>query len=163
MNYEYFTGCKYAEEGKKRYRDLVKQYHTDNGATDDSIIKEINAEFTEWWKVYKSRHKSAETGEEYTKETTETAADFIEILSKLAGLDGVDLEICGTWLWIRGNTYPVKDILKEAGCRFAKSKKCWFWTAEEFKKNRHTAQSMNLIRLKYGSEKVENERRFMIG
>ena len=159
---KYFNNCKYAEEGKQLYRDLVKRYHTDNGAKDDTIIKEINAEFAEWWKTYKNRHKTAD-GQEYTKETAETAEDFIEILNKLSGLDGLDLEICGSWLWIRGNTYPVKDILKEAGCRFASSKKCWFWTAEQFTKKRMKTQSMADIRLKYGSEKVETEKRVMIG
>lgn len=150
-----FTNCKYAEEGKALYKELLKKYHPDNGGS-TVTMQEINSEFTEWWKTHKSRHCSA-TGEEYIKETQERAEDFIEILDKLAALDGLDLEICGTWLWIRGNTLLNREALKEFGCRYATSKKAWFWTSESFTKKRMKTQSMSAIRAKYGSEKIINE------
>ena len=158
---KYFAGCKTAEEGKARYKELLKKHHPDNGG-DTATMQEINEEFRIWWETHKNRHQT-ETGETYTKETTESADAFIDILDRLAGLRGLDIEICGSWLWIRGNTYLNKDALKEFGCRFAASKKCWFWTADQFKKKRMRTQSMSAIRQKYGSEKVKTEEKVYIG
>ena len=31
------------------------------------------------------------------------------------------------WIWIIGDTKPIKEELKQAGCYFAPKKKCWFW------------------------------------
>ena len=65
--YKYFSTCRTAEEGKSLYRKLVKQYHTDNGG-DEETIKQINIEFSEWWKHYKDIHFNTETGTTYHSE-----------------------------------------------------------------------------------------------
>lgn len=152
--FKWFRDCKYAEQGKNLYRDLVKKFHTDNGNADDSTIKEINAEFSEWWKLYKNKHFSEETQEEYTEDTEETAEDFIEIIRNLSSLTGILVEQVGSWLWITGNTYPVKDQLKEFGCRWSTGKKMWYWTKEKYHKV-SSKQSMKKIRNKYGSKDIK--------
>lgn len=49
-------------------------------------------------------------------------AEFAEILAVLMGLKGLEIEICGNWLWIGGETKENKDALKGAGCRWASKK-----------------------------------------
>lgn len=152
--YTYFKDCRTAEEGKRLYHQLVKRYHTDNGG-DTETIQRINAEFTEWWKSHKNIHYSEEKHSEYTKETSETAEDFIEIIRKLSALSGVTIEICGSWIWIGGNTYPYREQLHEFNCYWSKKKHLWYWAGEDFKKsNRRTGKDMTYIRSVYGSEVV---------
>lgn len=121
--WKWFKGCKTAEEGKQLYRELVRKFHPDNGGTGDEI-KEINNEFRLWWDRYKDIHTNS-AGETYRakESTTETAEEFIDIIRNLSGLSGIDVELCGSWLWISGNTYPVKDQLLSFGCRWSKGKK----------------------------------------
>lgn len=153
--YTWFKDCRTAEQGKKLYHDLVKRFHTDNGATDEETIKRINAEFSEWWKTHKNLHYSEEKHSEYTKETSETAEEFIEIIRKLSALSGVVVEICGSWLWISGNTYPYRDQLHSFNCYWSKQKHMWYWAGDDFQRsNRRTGKSMAYIRSTYGSEKV---------
>ena len=154
--YKYFNTCRTAEEGKSLYRKLVKQYHTDNGG-DEEIIKQINIEFSEWWKHYKDIHFNTDTGETYhsEKETEETAEDFIEIIKNLSTLIGIEVEQCGSWLWITGNTYPVKDQLTQFGCRYSKSKKSWYYAKDLSNYKPKHGKSMQAIRLQYGSKHLK--------
>lgn len=154
--YKYFKTCKTAEEGKTLYRKLAKQYHPDNTNGDDSIIKQINAEFSEWWTHHKDIHFDSETGETYhsEKETQETAEDFIEIIRNLSTLTGIEVEQCGSWLWITGNTYPVRNELSSFGCKYSKSKKSWYWSKDLSNYKPKHGQTMNAIRAKYGSSHI---------
>lgn len=160
--WKWFRDCKTAEQGKARYRELVRKYHPDNGGTGEEL-KEISVEFKSWFARHKDIHTNSE-GKTYTseKETTETAEDFMEIINSLSTLPGIDVEICGTWLWISGNTYPVKEQLASFGCRWSRSKKKWYWTTEEFAKARYKTPSMAHIRMMYGSQKVKLNRQMCI-
>lgn len=152
--YKWFSECKTAEQGKQKYRELVKQYHPDNGGTGEEL-KEISAEFSTWWDHYKNIHTNAD-GKTYTseKETTETAEQFMDIIRNLSNLPNIEIEICGSWLWITGNTYPVRTQLSEFGCRWSRGKKKWYWTQDDFTKARYKKPSMEQIRQRYGSQMV---------
>ena len=63
------------------------------------------------------------------------------------------VELCGCWLWISGDTKPVKEELKAAGCRWSSSKKMWYWRHQE--DGAHWSRgkkTMSQIRMKYGSQ-----------
>ncbi|MDE1315479.1 hypothetical protein MEG05_15585 [Vibrio aestuarianus] len=55
-----------------------------------------------------------------------TNYDFAEalqtVISELAKLDGLNLEVCGNWIWISGETKKHKDSIKELGCYFSRKK-----------------------------------------
>ena len=151
---KWFRNCKTAEEGKELYRKLAKQYHPDNGGSGEEL-KDIISEFKMWYSIHKDIHTN-EKGETYKaeKETTETAEDFIEIITNLSSLSGIDVELCGTWLWISGNTYQYKTQLASFGCKWSSSKKKWYWTKTPFVKHRCKTTKMEDIRFRYGSQKV---------
>ena len=152
--WKWFKGCKYAEQGKELYRNLVKNYHTDNGTQDDTIIKEINSEFTEWWKSHKHLHFSTEKQTEYTQDTQETAEEFIDIIRNLSTLSGIKVEQCGSWLWIGGNTYPVREQLLSFGCKYSHGKKMWYWASGLDNHKYRGTKTMKQIRNMYGSKSV---------
>lgn len=158
MTFKWFKDCKTAEQGKDLYRKLAKQYHPDNGGTGEEL-KEIISEFKVWFNAHKDIHTD-KNGNTYTskKATTETPEDFIEIVNNLSAIPNIEVELCGSWIWITGNTFPYKDQLKGFGCRWSVQKKRWYWTQDPYRKIKSHA-SMDYIRSVYGSEKVELNRR----
>ncbi|MFQ7785336.1 MAG: hypothetical protein ACLRHO_04850 [Ruminococcus sp.] len=40
-------------------------------------------------------------------------AEFINIINVLTSLSDIEAEICGTWIWVSGNTKAHKEMLKE--------------------------------------------------
>lgn len=159
---KWFAGCKTAEDAKTRYHELVKMYHPDNGGS-GLEIKEIISEFKEVWKRVKDIHFSHEKKEYYhaEQETTETAEEFIDIIEKLSRFEGVVIELCGSWLWLSGNTYTYKEELKELGCRWSRGKRKWYYTHDEWKPSFYH-KSMNEIRQTYGSKIVRTKKQFCL-
>ena len=146
---KYFNNCHDLDELKREYRKLAFQYHPDRGG-DLETMKAINNAYEEAQKRLKEAHNAA--ADEY-HQTAETAAEFIEIIDRLIKLQGLTLELVGSWLWIGGNTRENKEELKAAGCRWSSSKKMWYWRHQE--DGAHWSRgkkSMGEIRAKYGSQ-----------
>lgn len=152
----YFDGCKTLDDLKKRYRQLAKQYHPDLGG-DGEIMKVINSQYERLFDAFqKSGSHTAGTAAEQGKEATkETAREFIDIISKLLTIPEIDIEICGSWIWISGNTYPQKSKLKDAGCKWSSKKTMWYWHSGAYRKVSKRSVSMQEIREIYGSKTVK--------
>lgn len=145
----YFTNVNTLDELKKQYRRLAMQHHPDRGG-DLETMKAINAEHDALFEALKKQHNAA--ADEY-HQTTETAEEFREIIAELLKLEGLEVELCGSWLWIGGNTREHREKLKAIGCRWSNNKKLWYWRhPEDGHKWRHGNRTMNEIRSKYGSQ-----------
>lgn len=146
---KYFTNINTLDELKKAYRRLAMQHHPDRGG-DPEIMKAINNEHDELFERLKKQHNAS--ADEY-HQTTETPEEFRIIIEALLKLDGLTVELCGSWLWIGGETRQHKDSLKAIGCRWSNNKKLWYWHhAEEGHRFRKTNSTMSDIRTKYGSQ-----------
>lgn len=132
--------CKDLDELKREYRRLTKIYHPDLGGDAESM-KQLNLEFERMFAKLGGEENSAEA-----------AAAYESVMESLLNLDGIVIEVCGSWLWISGSTYQHRDALKAAGCRWASNKKLWYWRSPESTTSSHKAVSMEKIREKYGSE-----------
>ena len=132
--------CKTLDELKKEYRRLTKVYHPDCGGSTEQM-KQLNLEFEKMYAKLSNETNSAEA-----------ASAYEAVMESLLNLDGIVVEVCGSWLWISGNTYQHRDELKKAGCRWASNKKLWYWRSPESTSTSHKAVSMDRIREKYGSE-----------
>jgi len=71
---------------------------------------------------------------------------------------GMEIEICGAWVWVSGNTKPHKDRLKEAGFKWASKKACWYFRPEDYKGQSRKSWSMNDIRNKYSANLLKINR-----
>lgn len=142
------------EELKKQYRNLAMKHHPDIGGS-ESDMKEINAEYDNLFERLKNIHQTAE-GKTYTakESTTESPEEFREIVEKLICLDGITIELCGSWLWVTGNTIKHKETLKELKFRWSKSKLAWYYHREEYSKFSKKKFSLDEIRSLYGSETI---------
>ena len=120
---KYFTNCTTLDELKKEYRRLAMLHHPDRGG-DTRTMQDINNEYHEAHERLKNHHN---THADSNHQTTEAPEEFINIINALIRFPGIIVELCGSWLWISGDTLPVKDELKAAGCRWSKNKKMWYW------------------------------------
>jgi curved DNA-binding protein CbpA len=144
---------------KAAYRELIKEYHPDRNPNGLEFTKTINLAY-ETLKVaiekgYLGNFK-AQTGDSVILKEME------EAIKKLQKCKGLEIEICGTWLWIGGNTKYWSKFLKEQvgsnGKRlfsYAPNKKMWYWKPEWYHKRGKKQWDMNEIRVSFGSKKFE--------
>lgn len=146
---QFFKNVNSLDELKKEYRRLVMLHHPDHGG-DTATMQAINAEHDALFDALKAKHNAEHDADH---QTTETPEEFREIIEALLRMDGVEVELCGSWLWIGGNTRAHKDDLKAAGCRWSSSKKLWYWRHAEDAHRWHRGRStIGEIRTKYGSQ-----------
>lgn len=149
----YFTNCKTLDELKKAYKAAALANHPDLGGSTEEMQR-INAAYEARFEELKRQQNTAAAADTTgkTHATSETAADFIRIIETLLKLDGLEVELCGRWLWIGGETRKHKEALKAAGCRWSSTKKLWSWHFAEDGARWHRGRySMEQIRGKYGS------------
>ena len=150
---KYFVNCQNLDELKKAYKAAALKNHPDMGGN-TATMQAINAEYSARFEVLKrsQNEQAAEDTTGKTHATTESAGDFIAIIDHLLKMDGLEIELCGRWLWIGGETMKHKEALKAAGCRWSSTKKLWSWHfAEEGMKWHKDTKTMAQIRSKYGS------------
>ena len=146
---KYFSNCKNLEELKKEYRRLAFQNHPDRGG-DVETMKTINAEYEQMVKKIEAGDPEQAKGE--------TPESFINIINALVKMVGVEIEICGSWVWVSGNTYANREELSKAGCKYSKNKKMWYWFEDCGSHTKCRGRySMEQIRNKYGSTKVNSK------
>ena len=164
---KYFKDLNSMEAVKKQYRKLAMKYHPDRGG-DEEVFKQINNEYEqamEQAKINETRKAKTKKEEDFIKSQYTNSKNFRSIIDKLIVLEGIEIEITGTWLWLRGNTYKYKEYLKsEFNAQWSKSKKCWFISPnKDFKKTRgYKGKSMSSIRSTYGSTKIKSEATILI-
>lgn len=146
-------------ELKQLYRAFALQFHPDRGGDEDAM-KAINNEFTALFEVlkYKQNTEAKQQHEQGNwrgfSTTSETPQEFIEIVGKLSAIEGIVIELCGSWIWISGETKGHREELKAAGCRWSPNKAQWYWRHEEdfCRKHRRSELDMDEIRDLYGSQ-----------
>jgi hypothetical protein len=149
---QYFNQCTTIEEVKALYKQLAKQHHPDRGG-DTATMQAINEEYDMACIVILRENDSSQ--DEFEKEM-KVSDEYRKVIEKIINLPGIVIELVGQWIWVTGNTYPVKDQLKEAGLFFASKKAAWYFRSDEYK-GRGTNKNLDEIKAKYGSEKVEKE------
>ena len=164
----YFRNVNDLQELRKQYKELLKIHHPDNGGS-VSDMQEINAEYDRLFKLLKNKHESKQTKTDGTKTdfnsnywNYEEDKAIREMLQKIIHFTNITIEICGSWIWISGNTYQYKTELKEIGFKWASQKKQWYWHSESFRKKGKKTLSMDDIRSYYGSTEVKPEERLRL-
>ena len=146
---KYFKNIKTLEEFRKEYKRLVKENHPDNGGSVEAI-KTINVEYEQLFKVLKN-NDTTENKKKYNMEEDEMLRNVINNIINL----NIDIEICGSWIWVSGNTYGCKTELKQNGFRWASKKKMWYWHNPEEVTRNYGKTTMEDIRTKYGSQVIK--------
>lgn len=147
---KYFVNCTTLDALKHEYRRLCKIYHPDLGG-DTATMAAINDEYDEVFR----RIQSGRTTTTETHEAEEAPEASRAVISRLIILAGINIEICGSWVWVTGNTYPNREALKAAGLRYSKCKAAWYWKPECSRSKARRNYSMDEIRQLHGSERIQ--------
>jgi curved DNA-binding protein CbpA len=164
----YFSDCTTIEQIKKRYRELAQKFHPDKADGNTETMKQINLQY-EQFKNKKFTGINHETKKQY-EQTFDPFDGYREIIDKIINLAGIQIELCGTWLWVTGVKKDDKGkqaILKELNFKFSGKKIAWYWHAGEYHKKSKKNMTLDDIRNTYGSSTVnkqdkEQEQRQMI-
>lgn len=147
------------------YKRLLIKYHPDNNKNDTTgMMQEINAEYDLLFQQLKDTYEHSDNYKKQTdrqKQAYDWEKDkqlraIIVALSKFAGLE---IELCGTWVYVRGATYPYRKELKVLGMNYNRQKKCWIIHFDDYYKYHKKSVSMSHIRDKYGSVIIQTDAR----
>lgn len=154
---KWFNNPQTLEELKKQYKRLAMEHHPDRGGTTEDM-QQINAEYERLFARLKDTHQTKD-GEFYTSRTatTETADEFMDVIDRLIHMDGVVIEVCGSWLWLTGNTKAYKEEIKALSFRWSSNKSAWYFHRDGYKKRSRHSLTLDEIRGYYGSEIVNSD------
>lgn len=148
----YFKKPKDVNDLKQQFRRLCLKHHPDKGGNAEDFKTMMN-EYEKLLRqtVYKQFEKKRADFE------MEMDAQMRDVLDKIIYLSGVTIEIIGNWLWVSGNTYEVRDILKENGFIFAGKKKAWYWKGYKYHKRSRQQFSLDDLRDMFENAEVETK------
>lgn len=157
---KYFNNVNTLDELRKEYRRLSMIHHPDKGG-DPEVMKEVNNEYEKLFDSLKAAHNARAAADETgrTRPIYETAEQFRDVINKIINIPDIIIELCGSWIWVSGNTQACKDILKSAGMFWASKKKMWYWRCKEDASHGRGSKDMSYIRNKYGSERITSDGR----
>jgi len=145
------------EELKKQYKQLALKFHPDSPSGDTEAMKEINSLYDKLFEKLKNIRANSK-GEKYEKQTAETPEMFKDIISKIINLEGIHIEIIGTFIWLTGNTRQYKDIFKDLGFKWHNGKTAWYLAPEDYRKRGKNIYTLEEIRSMFGYQDIENEK-----
>ena len=151
----YFADCLTLDDLRAAYRTLALQHHPDRGGN-TKTMQAINAAYTEATeRILKGEVSAGSRTEGSARYQTDLNEKLRAKLEELLAVPGIEVEICGLWFWLSGDTKPVKEQLKALGCRWAPKKKQWFYPGVPSRNRKE--QEMQDIRDAHGSVKVRRD------
>ena len=126
---------------KLAWRLACSKYHPDKGGS-TAMMQAVNAAYDA---LLAADHI------EPTESTSDYGEELNAAINAILGLSGLNVEICGSWVWVSGDTRTHKDALKTAGYHWAPKKAMWHFRPAGFRSFGRGRASMDEIRNKYGS------------
>lgn len=148
----YFENITTLDQLRKAYHRLAFEHHPDRGG-DTYHMQVINAQYERLSKTL--IYSSDEFSEDRKVYERHLSQELRRIIEKVIRLDGVIIELIGSWLWISGNTFAIRETLKTEGFKFSPPKSAWYWHEGEFIKRSKTLQSMEELREYWGHQNVQ--------
>ena len=152
----YFKDCQTVAEIKTLYRTLARKYHPDLGG-DVATMQIINSQYDNALKNCHGQKTVGDDQKEYTYNyNPEVEGKLKEAINALLSLDmqGVEIWLIGTWIWVEGETKPYKEQLKSLGCRWHSKRGCWYIAGQSsgYRKGRND-KGLNDLARDYGASK----------
>jgi len=140
------------------------KHHDDDQEKWTDLFKQMYAEYENYLKVFIPQANQAEKNKG-SKQTYnfDAESEIGKAIEKMMHFAGLTLEICGSWIWISGNTYKWKSELKAMNCKWQHTKGLWYFAGYEWKPRRAKIMDMDHIRTRYGSYTLEAEELNAIG
>ena len=116
----------------------------------------MSAEYTTAYNRFKNVHRDQAADQtEKTEYREYTAEEFADIINKVIHLDGIEIDIVGTWVWLSGNTYPHRETIKAAGFFFSSKHKKWYYNGNTKKSRKHSRLTYEQVKDIHGCKTVK--------
>ncbi len=139
-----------ALKAKAAYRQACAKYHPDRNPAGLEMMKAVN----QAWDALRDCEPFG-----LDEAVSDHGEQLDAILNSIIDLEGVEIEICGCWIWLSGDTRQHKEALKAAGFWWANQKKQWYWKPADSKRSKGRGMDMEEIRSRHGSERVTAQKR----
>jgi len=136
---------------KRAYRVACSKFHPDKNPAGTEMMKMVNLA----WAAIQDYVQGSILSEDGF-EAGEYGDELNAALNAIIGL-GLDIEICGSWIWVSGDTRPHRETLKGAGFKWAPKKMMWNFRPAGWKSRSKGSYSMDDIREKHGSVSVKQK------
>ena len=152
---QYFSSCSSLDEAKQLYKKLVFQLHPDTSGRDSQ------AEF----QAMQNQFEQFRPGTEKFKGEFEKwdAEEYSHIIQQLMIIPNIVIEVCGSWIWLAGDTKPVKEQIKAVDIGetmkrgFSKKKQKWYFSPTGYRKRGKKELSFEQIKDHYGYKKQDSQ------
>lgn len=126
---------------KKEYKKLAYKYHPDKGGSVE-MMQKLNGEYD-----YLSKNLNKETGKKYDM-YSDALNMYKEVIDRLIKIDDITIEFVGDWLWVSGNTKPIRKELKEMKFFWNKTRELWQKKPQGYERVRFTPSKLSTDDLK---------------
>lgn len=150
---DYFKDCATLDEAKRVYYKLAMELHPDRGG-DTADFQELLNQFHN----FKPKSEKFKGEEEQWK-----SQEYAHIIEQLIIIPDIVVEVCGSWIWVTGNTILRKDEIKliDPGESFRRGfngkKVAWYFSPKGYRKRNGNELDLDKIRDLYGSQAVSGE------
>jgi hypothetical protein len=133
---------------KAAYRKASSKYHPDKGGSTE-MMQAVNQAY----ETLKDYTGALDGGDDNYSDALNDA------INAIINLKGIDIEICGAWVWVTGDTKPHAKALGKNGAGFfyASKKQSWYFRPSDWKSSARGNFSMDDIRARHGSQKVNGK------
>lgn len=126
------------------YRRAAMKYHPDRNPAGLIMMQAVNA----------ARDALEDFTGNHDPQAPNYGADLNDAINAIISCSGLNIEICGAWIWVDGDTKTHKEILKGAGFKWASKKKKWNYRPAGWRSSSRGRFSMDEIRERHGSQNV---------
>jgi hypothetical protein len=132
---------------KKQYRELALKYHPDAGGTHEQFLELKN----EYDMLFKKILNNSNLNDEQKANEIKLDEALQNVVDCLIFLPNIKIEIIGKWIWVSGDTYSIRTILKSAGLIFIKKAGVPFWVYKGVESAGRGKMTIDEIKSKYGT------------
>lgn len=151
---KFFENVKTLDELRKEYHRLAFLHHPDKGGN-TKMMQSINNQYEAMTKKLINQHE--DFSDERKDWEMHVSEELMVIIGRIIHLSGITIELIGSWLWITGNTFAVRDTLKAEGFKFSPPKVAWYFHSGEYIKKNNSLHSMDELRNIWGHQDIESK------
>lgn len=150
------------ESIKYAYRRACAKFHPDKNPAGLEMMKLVNSAYEALQDIMSGAAFDRTVKKESVAGSENYGDEMNTALSAIINL-GLTIEICGSWIWVSGDTRTHREILKAGGFKYAPKKSMWHFRPADYKSFNRGKWDMDKIRSTHGSEIIRAKQQNQIG